>query len=258
MFRKAFAVCLFTLAVASGPAAAAPAPGVEADALFPEGCFPGDRRDGDVYQVIVDVFGGARPDVDPGFGPQTVRAIYPTACDAGNWEKRAIRRSPTLNLHGDVADGRCHDYDAWSEVNPFQERRFTLALHTFRPLRDLDGLIRHTAPAGAEPLAWSAGAPDAAGMRLLTLKRGGRELADIHDRWARLDDQGKPVAFLLCRKESRLYNEACEHHALFDRARMTMTWGRWHLPRLAEIEAIGRKMLRCALRGPLPKPLYDG
>lgn len=252
MLRPVLTIGFIFVSVLS--AVAAPAPEREADAIFPEGCFPGDRRAPDLYEVELEVFGGANPI----FGPETVRAIYPAACDAGNWNKVQVRRTSTLNLHGDVETGLCHTYDEWTEFNPFQERRFTLSLNAFRPIRDLNAVIRQTAPQGEEPLNWRIDAPGDTGYGALRLTRNGRPLEDIHQRWAATDEDGRPTAFLICRKKGTLYNAACEHHAIYDRARMIMTFGRWHLPRVMEIEAIGRRMLQCALRQPLPKPRSDG
>lgn len=249
---------LAAAALTAAPATSTPAPGLEADPLYPAGCFVGDRRDADVYEVELNVFPAARPKVDPGLGPQLARLFYPAACDAGNYARDRFRSRTTVNLHGDVKDGLCHSYDEWVERDPFLETRFTLFLNAYAPVTDMGGVLAGTAPAGAGALAWRAGPRDASGFSKVSMMRGGKPVEDAHDRWAALDEHGRPSEFLLCRKTGDVYNPGCEHHAVFDRARITLSYARAHIGRLREIEAFGRRMLRCALNGPLPAPRHDG
>lgn len=250
---------LLALGMTTGASTFAATPtGVEPKALFPQGCFPGDRRDPNVYELELDTFPAIKPKPDLGYGPRLARMRYPIACDAGNWSKSRLRRQTTANLHGHIADGACLTYEEWNARDPFLHDRFTLYLNAYSPVDDMAAALATTAPAGDGPLGWIAGAADATGLRPLTLNRNGAVLADIQDRWAALDDQGRMQTFLLCRKTGAIYNPACELHTGFDRARLTLGFARRHLARRERIEGYARKMLRCALTRPLPQPSPRG
>jgi len=246
---------LLVAGMATGVSVVAATPtGIEPKALFPEGCFPGDRRDPNIYDLELDTFPAIKPKPDLGYGPRLARMRYPAACDAGNWSKARLRRQTAANLHAHIADGACLTYEEWNARDPFLHDRFTLYLNAYAPIDDMAAALTTTAPAGGGRLRWTAGPADATGLRPLALTRDGKPVDDIHDRWAGLDDDGGLGRFLLCRKAGDIYNPACELHTSFDRARLTLGFARRHLARLNLIDRFARKMLRCALDAPLPPP----
>lgn len=253
MRRGRRAALLLLTVIAWSAAAAAPTPAAKPASKFEAGCFPGAGAGAELYEMEISVFAGARPAGPPTFGGLSAYLIYPAACDAGNWSKRRFRRGHALNLHADVMDGRCHDYDAWVERNPFLTNRFTLSLLPYTPIEDMEAVILQTAPAGGGALSWRpTGGARADGLRPLALQRAETPVDDAFDRWAAIDGAGRPKEFLICRKTGDVWDPACDHHTIFDRARLRLAYGRRHLARLREIEGFGRKLLRCALSAPLP------
>lgn len=252
---RAIGLVLAILAAAPWAAAEAATPReIEPEALFPEGCFPGDRRDADIYEVELDVFPAIKPKPDLGFGPRLARLRYPAACDAGNWNRTRLRRSTAINLHGHVADGTCLTYDEWTERNPWQEDRFTISLNAYAPMSDFTPVLQGRRAEIGRPYRWRPRPPDATGLQPLDLTSAEAPVDDILDRWAKVDADGRLTKYMLCRKADSGYNPACELHAPFDQAHLTLNFSRRHLARLDEIEGFARKMLRCALDRPLPRP----
>lgn len=227
---------------------------IEADPQFREGCFPGDRRDPNIYAVELNAFPSIKPVPDLGYGPRIARLRFPAACDAGNWERARVRRSTAVNLHAHVSDGTCLTYEEWTERNPWQEDRFTLSLNAYAPAEDFSAVMQGRRAEMGRRYQWTPRPPDATGLHPLDLTSAGAPVDDILDRWAKLDDQGRMITFMLCRKAGSGYNPACELHTAFDHAHLTLNFSRLHLARLDEIEGFARKMLRCALDEPLPPP----
>lgn|GEM_PF-2879738 len=229
---------------------------------FLPGCFPGQRDSRDIYEV--DVGAPGRAGVAGGF-----RLTYPAACDAGNWARRRYRRGVTAYLHAHAVDGQCRTSEAWVDEDPFGALRFTLFLTVAERPASLAALLRAQAPMAARTpdgrAEWSLGEAGGPGRRLglrplefLSPGEGRAPAPDIYDRWIARNPAGEPEEVLACRKLGDVASPVCEHHSLFDGARMTVTFNRSQLERLREIEAHARWLLRCAMAGMRRSPPVPG
>ncbi len=205
------------LALVAADAQAATAPGPGQDSGFPPGCFIGQRTDRNIYEVDLG------PPGEISVLSPTFRFRYPAACDAGNIERRLYRRRTTLNLHGDVDDGRCYAYEDRVARDPWGVRRFGLFLSAYERLSDLDDLAA---------------------------SRGAKSGKDPYDRWTYRDADGHVAEFVMCRKTGDVASPDCEAHTIFEGARMTLSYKRVNLPARDQIRAFAERMLRCALGRP--------